>query len=217
LVLSWAAVWAGLYPFGRTRQCVFLALFAIAGVSVALVRLSRERAGIAALLALGMVIVCHARGTLQGRDMLPLAEQRHEHMDQAVQFIRTEVSPEDLILTDKATSYQLAHYLCDQKPVEFESRTGDYESFQCKGLRVRSTGPNAGALTADTVWLEYSQHDYGTDLRSVWVVEGGWAGGLGEVLRSRYSAFSQIQVHSFGRYLEVVQLPHPATTESRER
>ena len=217
LVLSWAAVWVGLYPFGRTRQCVFLALFAIAGVSVALVRMSRERAGIASLLALGMVIVCHARGTLQGRDMLPLAEQQHEHMDQAVQFLRTEVSPEDLIFTDKATSYQLAHYLCDQKPVEFESRTEDYESFQCKGLRVRSTGPNAGALTADTVWLEYSKHDYGTDLRRVWVVEGGWASGLGEALRSRYSAFSQIQVHSFGRYLEAFQLPHPSTAGSPER
>ena len=216
-VLSWAAVRAGLYPFGRTRQCVFLALFAIAGVSVALVRISRERAAIAWLLALGMVIVGHARGTLQGRDMLPLAEQRHEHMDQAVQFLRTQVSPQDLIFTDKATSYQLAHYLCDQKPVEFDYRTEDYESFQCQGLRVRSTGPNAGALTADTVRLESGQHDYGRDLRSVWVVEGGWASGLAEALRSRDPAFSRIQVHSFGRYFEVFQLPHPTTTGSPER
>ena len=95
-------------------------------------------------------------------------------MEQAVQFLRTEVSPEDLIFTDQATSFQLAHYLCDQKPVAFDSRTEDYESFRCNGLRVRSTGPNAGALTADTVRTEYLKIGYGRGLRSVWVVEGGW-------------------------------------------
>ena len=210
-VLNGAAVVAGLYPFGRTRHCVYLALFAIAGVSAALSILSAERAAIACLLALGIIVACHAFGTLQGRDMIPVAEQRHEHMDQAIQFIRKEVSPEDVILTDKATGFQLKFYLCDKQPVDAVESANGYESFECSGLRVVSTGPDDGALTSDAVRSHSLSQDYGS-ARSLWVVQGGWARGLGEALRSRFPAFSNLQVHCFGRYLEVFQLPARAAS-----
>lgn len=206
-VVNWGAVADGLYPFGRTRHCVYLALFAIAGVSAALSILSAERAAIASLLALAMIVACHAFGTLQGRDMIPLAQQRHEHMDQAIQFIRQNVSPEDVILTDKATSFQLKFYLCDQEQVEVEQTSRGYELFRCSGIRVVSTGPDDGALTANVVASHYLSQDYGVNAKALWIVQGGWASGLGEALQSRFPAFLNLQVHSFGRYLEVFQLP----------
>jgi len=211
-LVNWAAVAAGLYPYGRTRQCVYLAWFAIAGVSAALAIISAGHMKVATLLALGMIIVCHARGTLEGRDMLPLAEQRQGNMDQAIQFIRKEVAPKDLILTDMATSFQLRHYLCDQMPVKIERNSRGYESFQCSGIRISSTGPDEGALTADAVDKQWVTYESGADSQLVWVVQGGWASGLGEELRRSCPAFAQTEVHSFGRYLEVFRLPPPTLT-----
>lgn len=211
-VLSWFAVRVGLYPYGRTRHCIFLALFVIAGVSVALVRLSRTRVAVASLLTLGIVTVCHVRGTLQGRDMLPLAEQRHEHMDQMMRFLRSNVGVSDVIFTDQATSFQLRHYLCHDKPVSIEQVPGRFQSFYCEGFQIVFTGPNDGALTPEDVDARWNNVDGGPDLHStashVWILQGGWASHLGENLQ-RVPEFTHIAVHSYGRYLEVFELPPP--------
>jgi len=211
LVLNWIAAATELYPYGRMRQCMFLAIFALAGVSVCLSRIVRERSAPAVALALGIVVGCQAFGSLQDRDALPLAEQRHEHMDGALQFIRSAISPADLILTDKATSFQLRHYLCRQKPVAVEVKSDGMESFRCDGLHVLSTGPDDGALSADRLAVRAQNSDQALgSVKRVWVVQGGWASGLGEALRSQFPAFFQLEIHSFGRYLEVFQLPEPS-------
>jgi hypothetical protein len=213
-VLNWIAAAAGLYPYGRMRQCMFLAIFALAGVSICVARILRDRPCVATVVALGVVILCQAFGTRQDRDALPLIDQRHEHMDQAVQFIRSHVSAEDVIFTDMATSFQLAHYLCRQQPVVLESFAEHLETFRCEGLMVVSTGPAAGALTADT--LAAGWQNTARDLHAVgrvWVVQGGWASGLGESLRAN-AEFSRITPHDFGRYFEIFQMPPPHSSLS---
>src|SRR6266436_3551023 len=80
---------------GRTRQCVVLAMFGIAGVSVALTRTAKQKFGSTLAMAITIVILCHLFGTQPSRDDLPLADRRREHMDRAVQFIRRQVSPAD--------------------------------------------------------------------------------------------------------------------------
>jgi hypothetical protein len=206
--LNWIAVVAGLYPYGRTRQCMFLALFALPGVAVALASIVGNSIGPACGLALLMVICCHAFGTLQGRDMLPLAEQRHEHMDKLMEFVRSNIGPNDLIYTDQATSYQLRHYLCNQKPVSVDVSPDGFESFRCEGLHLVFSRPNAGALTAQGVDARWHDTDARLELPPghIWVVQGGWASGLGEALQ-HVSGFTQMEVHSFGRYLEIFRLP----------
>jgi hypothetical protein len=207
-VLNWIAVIAGLYPYGRTRQCMFLAVFALPGVAVALARIVGNSMSPACGLALLMVIGCHAFGTLQGRDLLPRAEQRHEHMDEMMEFVRGNIGPNDLIYTDQATSYQLRHYLCNQKPVRVEVSPEGFESFRCEGFHVMFTGPNDGALRAQGVDARWHDTDARLELPPghVWVVQGGWASGLGEELQ-HVSGFTKIEVHSFGRYLEIFRLP----------
>jgi hypothetical protein len=210
-LLNWIAVVAGLYPYGRTRQCMFLALCALPGVAAVLARIVGHSMGPACGLALLMVIGCHAFGTLQGRDLLPVSEQRHEHMDELVQFVRSNIGPNDLIYTDQATSYQLRHYLCNQKPVSVDVSPDGFESFRCEGLHVVFTGPNDGALTAQSLGALWHDSDDRLDLslgggKQVWVVQGGWASGLGEALQ-RLPGFTQLDVHSFGRYLEIFKLP----------
>jgi hypothetical protein len=205
-VVNWIAVVAGLYPYGRTRQCLYLAIFGIAGVSVALARIIQGRIVYAAALALIVITVCQFFGTLQGRDMMPLAEQRHEHMDQAIALVRSNVARDDVIFTDKATSFQLEHYLCGPNPAEVEALPGGWESSRCDGLRIVATGSNDGALTAENVFARWQAGNVG-GVNQVWVVQAGWASGLGEALGSRFPEFSGLQVHSFGRFIEVFRLP----------
>jgi len=211
-VLNWLAVVAGFYPYGRTRQCIFLGVFGLAGVSLVITRFCKNRTGPAAAVAIGIVILCQVFGTLQGRDMLPFAEQRHEHMDQALDFIRSNVFPADMIFTDRATSFQLRHYLCRQEAGTVNRSATGFESFRCNDRRIVTTGANDGALTADNfvAKLHDLRRNFGLNSETVWVVQGGWASGLGEALRGRSPEFSELQTHSFGRYLEVFKAPSSA-------
>ena len=203
-LLNCATVAAGLYPYGRTRQCVFLAMFGIAGVSVALTGIAKQKFGSALAMAITLVILCHLFGTQPSRDDLPLADRRREHMDQAVQFIRRQVSPADVIYVNKSTEFQLAHYLCEQKPVVVDRSVAGFESFQCNGLRVVS-----GVVMPDTLSYKWQEMASAYSLRpatKVWVVEGGWTSGFAETLRDRFREFSDIEIHSFGHYLEIFSL-----------
>ncbi|MFZ0952464.1 MAG: glycosyltransferase family 39 protein [Candidatus Sulfotelmatobacter sp.] len=213
-VLNCAAVTAGLYPYGRTRQCVYLAIFGIAGVSVLLAKVTKQSTRNAALLAVGVAVVCQAFGTLQGRDMLPFADQKHEHMDQALEFIHQEVGPSDLIFADAASRLQLGHYLCQQEQIDIDHSVPGFESFQCRGFRVISTDPDEGAFTRDTFAQEWHKMVRAYSLKpgaTVWVFQGGWASGLGEALRSRSPEFSGLEPHSFGRFLELFKIEAPVS------
>lgn len=207
--LNWLAVAAGAYPYGRMRQCVYLGVFGLAGVGVCLAKLVRENASFSAATALGIVVLCHAFGKPQDRDMLPLADQRHDHMDQALEFIHAHITPADLILTDRATAFQLRRYVCGSQLEGSEHSEAGFDLFQCEGVRFASTGPNDGALSADTLALRSSQVSGAYHLRSgnLWVVQGGWATGLGEALKREIPAYSDLQIQNFGRYLEVFRVP----------
>jgi len=205
-VLSWVAVAAGLYPYGRTRHCIFLAIFGIAGVSVALAAIAKQRIGPAVAITVGVIVLCHVFGTQPWHDMLALAERRHAHMDHALEFLRAAVSPEDVIYLNNGTELQLAHYLCDQKPVVFDRSVEGFESSQCRGLRMISSFPNDDAVTLETFpskWREMASA-YGLKPGAkVWVVQGGWTRDFSAQLRARFPGYSGLEAHSFGHYLEI--------------
>jgi len=208
-VLSWIAVAGGLYPYGRTRHCIFLAIFGIAGVSLALARMAKQKMASAVALALGIIILCQVFGTPPSFDMFPLADRRRAQMDNAVAFIRREVSPSDVIYLNKSTEFQLGHYLCDQRPIVFDRSVAGFESFSCHGLRVVSSFPYDDAVLPETFsdkWKEMARA-YGLEPGSkVWVVEGGWTSGFAETLTWRFAEFSGPEIRNFGRYLEVFSL-----------
>jgi hypothetical protein len=219
-ILNWVAVIAGLYPYGRTRQCIFLAVFGLAGASLALARSVGNRASRAIALSIAIVIFCHVFGTLQGRDMLPLADQRHEHMDRSLQFLRSQVSPSDVIFTDKSTAFQLGHYLCHQKPANIEFSRDGFESFRCDGISVIATGPNDGALMPETfkTKLQDMSRIYALNSQTVvWVVQGGWASRLGETLLAQSPEFSDIELHVYSRYLELFKMTPPKLVPTPSR
>src|SRR5260370_21041164 len=155
----------------------------IAGVSVALTRIAKQKFGSALAMAIPIVILCHLFGTQPSRDDLPLADRRREHMDQAVQFIRRQVSPADVIYVNKSTEFQLAHYLCEHKAVVADRSVAGFESFQCNGLRVVS-----GEVMPETLSHKWQELARGYNLRpasKVGVRGGGWDRGFGWGLLGR--------------------------------
>ena len=212
-LVNWIAVVAGVYPYGRTRQCVFLAIFGLAGVSYCLAKicsakLSRNRSWLAACLAVVIVAVCHLFGTPHSLDMIVTAEQRHEHMDAAIAFIRGSLTPADVLFTDKPTSFQLMHYLCGPNPVSVRAGVG-FDSFDCSGIRVISTNLDDGSLTPQSFpekLRKLKDNYFLNSTPAIWVVQMAWSSGLGEALRRDY-AFAEIEPHVFDRYIEVFRLP----------
>ena len=208
--VNWIAVIAGLYPYGRTRQCVFLAIFGLATVSVALTSMARNKTVWAVSLAGAIVACCHLFGTPHSRDTIVTAEQKHAHMENAIQFIRSKVSPADVLFTDKPTSFQLMRYLCGRQPVSVALSTSGFDWFVCDGIRVISTALNDGSLTPQS--FPKSLRDVDQTFRlspgtTIWVVQAAWSMGLGESLRLQSPEFADIQPRVFDRYIEVFQLP----------
>jgi len=147
--------------------------------------------------------------------MLPLADRRHELMDQAVQLIHTQVSPSDVIYVDKATEFQVRRYLCGPQPITMDRSVSGFESFQCSGVRVISSFPKDDAVLASTFpekWTEMAQAFGLSSGVKVWVVEGGWITGFAEMLRTRYPQLPILDVHHFGHYLEIFDLPVSSAT-----
>lgn len=208
-LVSWIAVLAGLYPYGRTRQCIFLAIFGIGGVSIALACLARNRAAVAISMAIAIVAISHIFGVSHTLDMRAIPEQKAEHMQKALEFLERNATPDSLVFTDQPTSFQLARYLCPG-PVDLISRGNEFESYRCAGLQIVSTNLVEGSLTPETFPLKLSQveQEFHTNPETpIWVIQAAWSRGLGEGLRTSSAAFSGIQPRSFDYYIEVFEIP----------
>jgi len=212
-LVNWAAAALGVYPFGRTRHSIFVAVFGLAGVSVAAVEICKRKTNLMVGATVAVILLCQVFGTQPWLDMLPLADRRHELMDQAMQVLRSQVSVDDVVYLDKATEYQVRRYLCAPEPLMPDRSIPGFESFRCDGVRIVSSFPNDDAVLAATFSEKWEQmaRVFGLQPGSrVWVVEGGWISGFAETLQARYVELPIIEIRHFGRYLEIFQLRVPA-------
>lgn len=209
-IVSWGVAAFGLYPFGRTRHSIFLAVFGVAGVSIMIVEMCKRKMSRALLASLGIIVLCQAFGTQPWLDMQPLADRRHELMDSAVKFLHANVHADDVIYVDKATEYQIKRYLCPPEPLFADNSVKDFESFTCSGMRVVSSFPKDDAVLENTFSEKCKQMAQAYRLTpgsKVWVVEGGWITGFAETLRRRHPDVPILEIRHFGRYLEIFDLP----------
>jgi hypothetical protein len=161
-------------------------------------------------LALIIVAACHLLGTPHSLDMLATAEQKREHMERAVEFLRSKVTTADILFTDRPTSLQLMRYLCGPKPVSVELSGEGFAAFPCNGIQVISTALGEGCLTPQSFpeRLREMAHTYNlSPATTIWVVQASWSTGLGEALRDHGQEFARIKPQVFDRYIEVFELP----------
>ena len=132
-----AAALVRAYPYGGTRHSSFLVPFALAGVGVTLARLLGARITYGIAVALAVSLVCN----LFPSKRLPYMSadsQRKENMTAAIRMLR-QLPAGEPIFTDYQTSLSLAHYLCDQRPIEQDRRVAGFVSFECGGHKVIAT------------------------------------------------------------------------------
>jgi len=195
-----------LYPYGGTRHSAFLVPFAIAGVSLTIIKLARQGV-VAVSLAILLVIVCQAFGSPH-RPYIRREDQRRNNMTQAMNAIRQNVSAEDVIFVDFQTSFLLRFYLCPEiGPAD--SPASEFRTYSCGGYRAISTNSETNVLTANLFLRRWKEMEdvYGLKTgQTVWVFQAGWDIDLARDLQEKVSEFHDLKTQSFGRNITLFRL-----------
>jgi len=208
-----AASIARVYPYGGTRHSAFLILFAVAGVSLVLAKLVKQRIGRGMVFTLAVVALCNAFAQPHRPYMLR-ADQNRMQMNRAMEFVRSQIPLSDVILVDYQTRLLLGYYLCPQQSVPFSAPVGSFEEFQCGGHRVVAAGPDLYIFTVENFlprWIELLRSLPSESGHAVWVLQAGWEVDLLHELQSRTPEFGELEPRSFGRNISIFRLTgsHP--------
>jgi hypothetical protein len=213
LLLSSFAVAAGAglsqtYPYGGTRHMAFLILPAIAGVSVAVTWLAAGKWARGIGITLLVVAACAAFGKPR-QPWISRSDQNRAHMAAAMDFIRENVNPTDLIFTDYQSDLIVGHYLCNQRPISMEPAPADFEGFSCDGHRIASMDFRGWSFASASFVREWQRFvdDYalkpGT---AVWVFQAGWGVDLPEDLQKSFVEFHELHFESFGKNIKIFKM-----------
>jgi len=203
--ITGGAALARSYPFGGTRQCMFLAIFAIPGVSLLLSEAVRERMGYGVAVAVVLVLICNVFGKPR-QPYMRRANRRSEQMERAMEFVREQIPRAEPIFTDYETGLLVGHYLCRQGPVPRWSLASGFEVRECEKHRITSP-VEIWVFTLDAFLRNWDRLVRAYELKAgdrVWVVEQGV--NLAAQLREHFTEFHRLQPSSFGRNIEVFEL-----------
>jgi 4-amino-4-deoxy-L-arabinose transferase-like glycosyltransferase len=211
---------AHVYPYGGTRHIAFLIIPAVAGVSVGLARLAAGRWDRGLTIAVLVIVVCAAFGKPR-QPRMNRADQSRKNMAEAIDFVRKNVDPSDLIFADYQSDLILGHYLCRERPIAFDPAPAHYEQFSCEGYSVASTNyKTAWMLWGDTFPREWQRVVQSYSLKpgdTVWIVQMGWGIFLPEDLRKHFAEFRDLPFESFGNNIKIFKMtvgqPVPAATQ----
>jgi Dolichyl-phosphate-mannose-protein mannosyltransferase len=172
--INCAAAMVRAYPYGGTRHSCFLLPFALAGVSVALDRLLKQRLSYGIVVAFLISVLCHFTAAKELPYVAPDA-QRSSNMHAAMQFIH-QLPANEPIFADVQTDLLLGHYLCDQKPFAPDRSIPGFLTYECDGHRVIASTTRyifTGRSFYDQ-WQEMVEK-FGLQPGSkVWVAQMGW-------------------------------------------
>ena len=197
-----------IYPYGGTRHSAFLIMFAVAGVSLMLAELVKQRTGRGIALALLIVAVCNAVPQPH-RPYILRPDQGRIQMTRSMEFIRSQIPPSEPIVVDYQTRLLLGYYLCPEQPVPFSAPAGSFEEFQCGGHRVVAAGPDLYIFTAQNFlprWNDLLRSFPLKSSQSVWIIQAGWEVDLLHELQSTAPEFHELNPHSFGKNITIFNL-----------
>jgi hypothetical protein len=128
-------------------------------------------------------------------------------MAAAIESIRQNVAPSDLLFTDYQTDLILGHYLCRERPIVFDAAPPDFEQFSCAGYRVVSTDyKTAGMFLGNNFPGHLHELVQAYNLKRgnmVWVVQAGWDIDLPGQLRAEDPEFHDLKFESFGDNIKI--------------
>ncbi len=204
---------AHFYPYGGTRQVSILIIPAVAGVSVATACLavgSTEKRWSRGLAIAAVVIVASIAFGKPRQPRMERADQSRKHMTEALDFIRSNVKPSDLIFTDYQGDLTLGHYLCDQRPISLEVAPAHFEQFSCAGHQIVSSNfKTAWMFWADNFPTEWQRAVQSYSFKpgdTVWVAQAGWGVDLPADLQRHYAEFRGVRYESFGNNIKIFRM-----------
>ncbi len=199
-LVNYGAALFDLYPYGGTRHCVDLFVFAIAGVSFCLAKIVGDSTLRGIALSLMMVALCFLFRTNHA-PYIARADQERVQMDRATLFLREQLPASDSILTDYESGIMLGHYLCENRPVSDEGSIPGFLVSHCGGHRIISTDHDLWAFTPPTFFSQWDHLVQGGYLKAgetVWVAQVGWMIKLDDDLRRGFPAFHGLKTQAFG-------------------
>jgi len=208
---------AHLYPYGGTRHVAFLIIPAVAGVSVAIACLAASRWDRGLTIAALILVACIAFGKPR-QPRMERADQSRSHMADALDFVRENIKPSDLIFTEYQSDLTLGHYLCQQRPISLDAAPANFEQFSCGGHQVVSSDyKTAWMFWADNFPKEWQRFVQSYNLKpgdTVWIVQAGWGVDLPADLQRHYAEFRSLHFESFGKNIKIFKMtvgqPMPA-------
>ena len=205
--ITCAAAIVDLYPYGGTRHSAFLLPFAVAGVSYAIAKFSEQKI----LYALGgaalIVLVCQLFGAPH-RPYMRREDQSRANMVQAINAIRSQVSPNDVIFVDFQTNFLLRFYLCPEAGPGVISSSG-FKEYSCSGHRVIATSSETNVLTAGIFTSRWDQMLRAYSLKTgqtVWIFQAGWDANLAHELPEQVPEFHDVKPQFFGHNVSLIKL-----------
>ncbi|HXW91409.1 MAG TPA: glycosyltransferase family 39 protein [Terriglobales bacterium] len=207
-LLNYGAALFDLYPYGGTRHCVYLFVFAIAGVALCLAKVVGDNALRGIALSLMMVVLCFLFRTNHA-PYIARADQRRVQMDRAIRFLREQLPLSDTILSDYESRIMLGHYLCEQRSMADDGSIPGFLVSHCGGHRIISTDHDLWAFTPPTFFAQWNHLVQGGYLKpgeTVWVAQVGWMIKLDDDLRKGFPEFDDLKTQAFGHNIRFFPL-----------
>jgi hypothetical protein len=198
------------YPYGGTRHCAWLMIFAIAGLSFGLYRVAGQRLLYGIACAIIIVTACNAFSSHRFPYMAP-EDQSRVHMNESLDFIRERIPTTDLLFADNQTGILLGYYLCEARPFFVNVWTLGFKTLQCEGYRIAATDGKVVAFNPSNFFSSWNEMVRRYNLSSgdsVWVLQEGWRweDSLVRQLQLQYPEFHDLRAYSFGHNITIFQL-----------
>ena len=196
------------YPYGGTRHSVFLAIFAIAGISLCMAGITQQNKLRSIAMAAAIVVLCFAFPSVR-HPYIPRADQKLEHIEQAVRFVRDQIPPTAPLFVDYESGIVLGHYLCEQKPIAYDNSIPNFLVFNCSGHRIVSVTHDFWAFTPQMFLLQWNELVRNGDFHpgeTVWVGQAGWIVNLDDSLRQEFSEFRGLRTTAFGKNIRFFEI-----------
>jgi uncharacterized membrane protein len=162
------------YPYGGTRHCIYLILFATAGVSFPVAAIMRQR--LLPIVLLGVLVLPYwYLHRLPDPQQMDRKAQSKELMTNAIADLRSSVQPSEPLFSDYQASILLAYYLGRDHPPPASRECGGVNEVEYGGYHVvvlngwsATSAQLKGGVEGWQKGCDSTPHD------SYWIFDGGW-------------------------------------------
>jgi hypothetical protein len=206
-LLACGGAWLKLHPYGRSRHTVILAVFAAAGVSIALERIFRARPWIGGAAAVTLGLIWMFAGD-PDQNNIPRSRNHKSSMMAAMRYMESSIPAGALVLANKGTAAYIRFYAPSrQRLLPLADFNGQEES-PMGSFRVVWRRWDFGEVDDLLTDLTSVRREFGLNRDApVWVVDGGFDSGIDSRLRQRYPGISLPDFHSFEGAVTIFRAP----------